>query len=348
MRIRQAKPQFLRHIELQKLEVAHVELRPMIVFLGLWMAADNAGRFEWTPEHLKLDILPFVPFEISETLELLEEHGFIQKYEVGGKFYGLVTTFSDHQRISGKEAKMPAKYPSPQQGSTCEVPVKQVGSQGLRVKDEGLRIKDKGLSVPCGPSSNSIPVPKSEPFDGEMWMRAIFNAHPRPEWGQDAQNALREAAEAEMKLHGWTETQACEYLMARAQLYAQCVKGWPRSELHKANGTYSFFSKKIYRQDEALWRRENANGNGKPNKATERFNSNVEAIARGFGLGDRTGDGAHGGELAELQHIPGNGGSLEGGVAQDRRPIRLLDAPGNSDAVHPRTGRLPPDAGKDS
>lgn len=257
MRIRQAKPQFLRHIELQKLEVAHVELRPMIVFLGLWMAADNAGRFEWTPEHLKLDILPFVPFEISETLELLEEHGFIQKYEVGGKFYGLVTTFSDHQRISGKEAKMPAKYPSPQQGSTCEVPVKQVGSQGLRVKDEGLRIKDKGLSVPRGPGPNSNPAPKSEPFDGEMWMVAIFNAHPRPEWGQDAMSALWLAAEDEVKEHGWTKTQACEYLQARTQLYAECVKTWPRSEIHKANGVESFFKKKIYRQEDALWRRTN-------------------------------------------------------------------------------------------
>lgn len=186
-----------------------------------------------------------------------------------------------------------------------------------------------------------------EPFDGEMWMRAIFNAHPRPEWGQDAMVALWEAADDEIAEHEWTKTQACEYLMARAQLYAQCVKGWPRSELHKANGTRSFFKQKIYRQDDALWRREKENGNGKPNKATERFNSNVEAIARGFGLGDRAGDVTHGGELAELQHLPGNGGSLEGGVAQDRRPIRLLDAPGNGDAVHPRTGRLPPDAGKD-
>lgn len=257
MRIRQAKPQFLRHIELQKLEVAHVELRPMLVFQGLWMAADNAGRFEWTPEHLKLDILPFVPFEISETLELLRSKGFIEKYEVGGKFYGLVTTFSEHQRLSGKEAKMPAKYPSPQQGSTCEVPVKQVGSQGLRVKDEGLRIKDKGLSVPRGQSSNSIPAPKSEPFDGEMWMRAIFNAHPRPEWGYKAQTAWLGALHAEMAENGWNEIQAAEFLLARSQLYAECVKQWPKSEISKCNGTYSFFESRIYKQDDALWRRSN-------------------------------------------------------------------------------------------
>jgi hypothetical protein len=245
VRIRQAKPQFLRHIELQKLEVAHVELRPMLVFQGLWMAADNAGRFEWTPEHLKLDILPFVPFEISETLELLRSKGFIQKYEVGGKFYGLVTTFSEHQRLSGKEAKMPAKYPSPQHGSTCEVPVKQVGSQGLRVKDEGLRIKDKGLSIP------------REPFDGEMWMRAIFNAHPRPEWGQRAQVAWLNALHAEMAENGWNEIQAAEFLLARSQLYAECVKAWPKSEISKCNGTYSFFESRIYKQDDALWRRSN-------------------------------------------------------------------------------------------
>jgi hypothetical protein len=244
-RIRQAKPEFLRHEKLQELQVSHAGLNPMLVFLGLWQAADNAGRFEWRPRQLKLDILPFVPFDMAETLELLKTHGFISRYTVEGESYGLVVKFSEHQRLSGKEAKMPAKYPSPQQGSTREAPVKQEGNQGLRVKDEGLRIKDKGLSIP------------REPFDGEMWMRAIFNAHPRPEWGQRAQVAWLNALHAEMAENGWNEIQAAEFLLARSQLYAECVKAWPKSEISKCNGAYSFFESRIYKQDDALWRRSN-------------------------------------------------------------------------------------------
>src|SRR3954467_19530 len=110
-RIRQTKPEVFRHEGLQDLEVSHAEFRPMLVFMGLWNVADNAGRFEWKPKHLKLDILPFVPFDMAESLEILRSHGFISRYQVGGRAYGLVVNFSKHQRLSGKEAKMPAKYP---------------------------------------------------------------------------------------------------------------------------------------------------------------------------------------------------------------------------------------------
>ena len=74
-RIRSVKPEFFRHEGLQDLEVAHPGKYPMLVFEGLWCHCDSKGRFEWRPRQLKLDILPFLPFDMTATLAILEESG---------------------------------------------------------------------------------------------------------------------------------------------------------------------------------------------------------------------------------------------------------------------------------
>jgi hypothetical protein len=112
-RIRTIKPEFFRHEGLQDLEISHPGQYPMLVFAGLWSLCDKAGRFEWKPRQIKLDVLPFLPFDMEETLSLLESSGFIEHYEVDGKLYGYIPSFKDHQRITGKEATSPEKYPAP-------------------------------------------------------------------------------------------------------------------------------------------------------------------------------------------------------------------------------------------
>ena len=135
-RIRTVKPDFFRHESLQDLEAANVGKYPMLVFEGLWGHCDKAGRFEYRPRTLKLDILPFLPFDMAETLEILCGAGFIERYEVDGKEYGLIASFQDHQRIGGKEATEPEKYPEPPKKQS----EKQRGSSGEAVgHQEGLQ-----------------------------------------------------------------------------------------------------------------------------------------------------------------------------------------------------------------
>lgn len=124
-RIRTIKPEFFRHEGLQDLEAANPGAYTMLVFAGLWGHCDKAGTFEWKPRVLKLDILPFLSFDMAATLNLLEEAGLIVRFEVEGKLYGKIPSFADHQRISGKEAESPVKYP----GSTGEAPGKHMGLQ---------------------------------------------------------------------------------------------------------------------------------------------------------------------------------------------------------------------------
>lgn len=110
-RIRTIKPEFYRHETLQDLEIANPGKYPMMVFSGLWVAADREGRFEWRPRQLKLDILPFLDFDISEVMNILADAGFLMRYQAGGVTYGAISSWERHQVISRDEP--PSEIPAP-------------------------------------------------------------------------------------------------------------------------------------------------------------------------------------------------------------------------------------------
>src|SRR5512137_2592634 len=129
-RIRSVKPEFFRHELLNQLEEDNPGLRIMSVFCGLWCQCDKQGVFPYKPKSLKLDILPFVTYDIAETMRILEKNGFIERFTSEGKEYAFIPTFHTHQRISGEECKQSPKYPEPprkQEGSTEEAFEKQAG-----------------------------------------------------------------------------------------------------------------------------------------------------------------------------------------------------------------------------
>lgn len=105
------KPDFFRHEKLQDLEVKNPGKYIMLVFEGLWGLCDSRGRFIFNPRMIKLDVLPFIPFDMEDTLGILVNEAFIEKYEVDGVCYGRIPTFNEHQRLSGKEVTEGEKYP---------------------------------------------------------------------------------------------------------------------------------------------------------------------------------------------------------------------------------------------
>jgi hypothetical protein len=112
-RIRTFKPEFLRHEKLQELESAYCGSYPMFVFMGLWAVCDKNGVFEWKPKQLKLDIYPFLEFDMENTLNILKNNGFIEKFDIDNCTYGYVINFEKHQKITGIEKNNPSKYPNP-------------------------------------------------------------------------------------------------------------------------------------------------------------------------------------------------------------------------------------------
>jgi hypothetical protein len=85
---------------------------------------------------------------MSDTLKLLESHGYIRRYDVDGEAYGVIDTFLDHQRINGREAQDGQACPSPptvgkQSGSNTEETGKQTGSNTEAVGTTGREGKGR-------------------------------------------------------------------------------------------------------------------------------------------------------------------------------------------------------------
>ena len=163
-RIRTVKPEFFRHEGLQDLEEKQPKLKPMLVFEGLWTVSDKNGIFEWRPRQLKLDILPFVTFNMEQTLSILSDSGYIIPFEHAGKQYGIIPTFKDHQRITGTEAKSSGKFPIPdeetlkkRQGNTKETPEQQQGR--LEREREKEREKERERSIGVSDQDRLPPTP---------------------------------------------------------------------------------------------------------------------------------------------------------------------------------------------
>jgi len=153
-RIRTVKPDFFRHEKLQDLEVKHPGKYIMLVFEGLWTLCDSKGKFIFNPRMIKLDVLPFIPFSMEETLGVLEVEGFIEKYEVDGELYGRIPTFNEHQRITGKEAAEGEKHPNPrgkQRGNKRETHEKHPdaqegkGKEGNGIAPDGAQKREPDL-----------------------------------------------------------------------------------------------------------------------------------------------------------------------------------------------------------
>lgn len=109
-RIRSVKPELFGDEKLWDLGV-ETGLPVLQAFAGLWCYADRDGRFEWRPRPLKAGVLPYWDGDFGALLDVLAAAGFIRRYEVAGKPYGLVRNFAKHQAINHKEA--PSELPAP-------------------------------------------------------------------------------------------------------------------------------------------------------------------------------------------------------------------------------------------
>lgn len=121
-RIRTIKPEFFQDEGLWDL-AAESGLPVHLAFAGLWCFADREGRFEWRPRALKAGILPYWDGDFSRVLDALAGGGFLVRYAVDGRDYGLVHTFAEHQVINQRESK--SVLPAPNEGSAnaCARPV---------------------------------------------------------------------------------------------------------------------------------------------------------------------------------------------------------------------------------
>lgn len=103
-RIRTIKPAFFKHEELFEAEKAS-SLPLRVAFSGLWTVADRDGRFAWKPRALKTDVLPYDDVDFVFVLEALVKFGFVVKYTIGGREFGYIPSFGEHQVVNPRESK---------------------------------------------------------------------------------------------------------------------------------------------------------------------------------------------------------------------------------------------------
>jgi hypothetical protein len=69
-----------------------------LLFEGLWVLADRAGRLEDRPLRIRGEVFPYRDgLDVSGMLDWLQEAGFITRYKVAGASYIQVLNFEKHQ-----------------------------------------------------------------------------------------------------------------------------------------------------------------------------------------------------------------------------------------------------------
>lgn len=97
-RARNIKPGFFRNADLVELPV---ETR--LLFIGLWTLADREGRLEDRPKQIKMEVFPCDDINVEAGLAMLQQSGFLVRYEINGKKYAQVVNFTKHQMPHHKE-----------------------------------------------------------------------------------------------------------------------------------------------------------------------------------------------------------------------------------------------------
>jgi hypothetical protein len=104
-RARNIKPSFFANEDL-----AELDLRSRLLFIGLWCLADREGRLEDRPKRIKAELFPYEDCDINEHLQELHDSGFIRRYEMYGERYIWIVKFTKHQNphIKEKASMIPA------------------------------------------------------------------------------------------------------------------------------------------------------------------------------------------------------------------------------------------------
>ena len=180
-RIRTIKPEFFTSEDI-------VSLTPLarLFYVSLWCEADREGRFEWKPKTFKLRYLPGDNCDVAELALELTGAGLVDLYEVEGKQYAQITSFTKHQVINNREAAstIPAK---PRDASgTRESGVKAEGKDGNGKEGDSTKPQsDLPPAPPPPPAVVAIPlVDKTEYAVTQAMVDEWQAAYPAVDVGQ--------------------------------------------------------------------------------------------------------------------------------------------------------------------
>ena len=142
-RIRSIKPDFFLDPDL-----AELDHKARLAFIGLWCHADKSGRLEDEPKKLKVLIFPYELIDMDKTLAQLSIKPFVIRYQSNNRKYLQIVNFHKHQKPhhTERDSLIPA--------FDGEITVKEPSKDG----DSPVgTVIGKGISVIGKCSSNNIP-----------------------------------------------------------------------------------------------------------------------------------------------------------------------------------------------
>lgn len=152
-------PGFFTDADLYDAEVAS-GLPIRLCYAGLWTVADRRGVFRWS-RNIKPDVLPYDPCDFLACLDALAAAGFIQRYTVGGKAFGYIPTFKEHQTFHLREK--PSKDPGPEQAepvpSTVLAPVQHQFSDATLTPESPVLAQGQHGASTVPSTAKAVPSP---------------------------------------------------------------------------------------------------------------------------------------------------------------------------------------------
>jgi hypothetical protein len=164
-RIRTVKPEFFQHYNLWLME--SLSALPMRVgFEALWSLSDREGRFEWKPQTLKLNGLPYDSIDPARVLDVLFEAGYVGKYLSAdrSRVYGFVVRWHQHQQINAREtaSRLPPPPADAERAALNRHTVSDLDMVGVLSRAGLLAGQQKTLSTNAtSESAQVVEVPES-------------------------------------------------------------------------------------------------------------------------------------------------------------------------------------------
>jgi hypothetical protein len=86
-------------------DLADVSISARYLFSGLWTVADREGRLEYRPKLIKAEVFPHDAIDATPLLDELVRGGFVIPYEVEGRAYLWIRSFTRYQHPHQNEAR---------------------------------------------------------------------------------------------------------------------------------------------------------------------------------------------------------------------------------------------------
>lgn len=291
MRSRIIKEGFFKNEQLGSLPMA-----ARLLFEGLWCLADRDGRLEDRPAKIRAEVFPYdSDVDVNNLLDQLQgiknnESGtippldspnrFIVRYQVEGRNYIQVLTFSKHQPIHPKEKSnefpgIPGNYMESREnpGNSHEFSITSTSTSIITSTSKTLPESEK---PDCGASGSA--KPKSQPVTAQQ-VEAIYQRYPRKEGKKKAleriEKALRNGISFQELFDSVEEYATGQYVRTAPIEYIPYPERW--------------FGEERWKDDRSLWHQPyKARGQPPPNGLAQKM-ATVEAAKDGYKRGAQHG-----------------------------------------------------------